>query len=430
MSNSSAALSRRARTRLAKLGRADIVVGVPSFNSAESIRHVVHTLSLGLARHYPDSRAVLLVVDGGSRDATVEQAVDDALAEGQVEIVTDYPGIRGKGSALRSLFAAADLLDVRACACVDADLRSITPDWVRFLLEPLLTGGYEFVAPLYSRYKYDGTITNNLVYPLTRALYGKRIRQPIGGDFGFSPRLARHYLAQPVWSTDVARFGIDIWMTLEAIGAGARVCQANLGVKLHDPKDPASALGPMFRQVCGTLFAQVEGHEPTWRVVGESEPVPTLGLDHLLEATPIAVDHHALVAGFQAGFAAHEALYRRLTTAPVFDVLVRAAGAAPDALEIPPHSWARLVYEMLAAYHHLDREHDRQALIPYLTPLYLGQVAAFVNQTQTLDAQAAEAVIETIAQGFEAEKPHLLCLWARRLEAQHGLVLAPQPAPL
>ena len=42
------------------------------------------------------------------------------------------------------------------------------------------------MAPLYARYKYDGTITNTVTYPLTRALYGHRIRQPIGGDFGVS----------------------------------------------------------------------------------------------------------------------------------------------------------------------------------------------------------------------------------------------------
>ena len=53
------------------------------------------------------------------------------------------------------------------------------------------------------------------MYPLTRALYGQRIRQPIGGDFGMSRPLVRHYLAQPVWDTDVARFGIDIWMTTD-----------------------------------------------------------------------------------------------------------------------------------------------------------------------------------------------------------------------
>ena len=145
---------------------------------------------------------------------------------------------------------------------VDADLRSITPDWIRYLLEPVLEKNFDYVAPMYSRYKWDGTITNNVAYNLTRALYGKRIRQPIGGDFGLSKNTIRTYLTQNVWMTDVARFGIDIWMTTQAIASGCRVCQANLGVKVHDPKDPGVALGPMFRQVVWTLFTLMEQHDP------------------------------------------------------------------------------------------------------------------------------------------------------------------------
>ena len=43
-------------------------------------------------------------------------------------------------------------------------------------------------------------------------------------------------------------------MTHSAINEGFAVCQARLGAKIHDAKDPASDLGPMFRQVVGTLF--------------------------------------------------------------------------------------------------------------------------------------------------------------------------------
>ena len=80
-------------------------------------------------------------------------------------------------------------------------MRSITSDWIHYLVDPVFTKGYQFVAPVYLRHKYDGTITNNIVYNLTRALYGKRIRQPIGGDFAFSRDVARFYVDQNVWDT-------------------------------------------------------------------------------------------------------------------------------------------------------------------------------------------------------------------------------------
>ena len=127
-----------------------------------------------------------------------------------------YPeidGVGGKGAALRTIFEIAAALDVQALVVVDSDLRSIVPEWIELLAGPILKGGYDFVTPLYARYKYDGTITNTVTYPLTRALYGHRIRQPIGGDFGVSGDLVRHYLAADDWTDDVSKFGIDIWMT-------------------------------------------------------------------------------------------------------------------------------------------------------------------------------------------------------------------------
>jgi hypothetical protein len=92
------------------------------------------------------------------------------------------------------------------------------------------------------------------VYPLTRALYGLDVRQPIGGDFGFSGRVAAHYLRKPVWETDVARFGIDIWMTTTALADGFKVCESFLGAKIHDPKDPGADLAAMFVQVVSSVF--------------------------------------------------------------------------------------------------------------------------------------------------------------------------------
>ena len=138
------------------------------------------------------------------------------------------------------------------------------------------------MAPLYARYKYDGTITNTVTYPLTRALYGHRIRQPIGGDFGVSGDLVRHYLELDDWTDDISKFGIDIWMTTSALTGGFAVCQTRLGAKVHDPKDPGSDLGPMFRQVVGTILRLAAAHPDAWLGIRGSHDVPGLRLraDH------------------------------------------------------------------------------------------------------------------------------------------------------
>ena len=53
-------------------------------------------------------------------------------------------------------------------------------------------------------------------------------------------------------------------MTHSAINEGFAVCQARLGAKIHDAKDPASDLGPMFRQV----VARSSGWPATTRTDG------------------------------------------------------------------------------------------------------------------------------------------------------------------
>ncbi|MGQ9494885.1 MAG: hypothetical protein ACUVRY_01270 [Thermoanaerobaculaceae bacterium] len=84
---------------------------------------------------------------------------------------------------------------------------------------PILQAGAAFLSPLYVRYKFAGTITDNVAYNTLRCLYGKRIRHPIGEEFGLAMPLVRSFLAQPVWDTDISRFGIDIWLTVSALAA-------------------------------------------------------------------------------------------------------------------------------------------------------------------------------------------------------------------
>ncbi len=427
MSTNHTPLAPATESRLREIGSADILVGIPSYNNADTVGHVVRAVSAGLAKYFPDERAVLVNSDGGSSDETtaiVARTVIDhhhmLIADRQSvlhRIVTPYHGIPGKGSAFRTIFEIARQLNAKACAVVDADLRSISPEWIDMLLRPLLEQGYDYVAPFYLRHKYDGTITNSLAYPLTRALYGKRIRQPIGGEFGFSGALAKHYLDQHVWESEVARFGIDIWMTTEAIASGARVCQSFLGAKIHNPKDPAADLSGMLRQVVGSLFASMEQHANIWSGIGSSEPVPLFGFPYEVGVEPVNVDVESMVSHFQQGLADLEAIWKQILADHTFEQLYDLNRRAPTHSRVPDELWVQIVYDAAIAYHQqiLPREH----LLKSLTPLYLGRTASFVLATQGLTSAEAEQTIETLCQSFERNKPYLLARWEE---------LEPQPA--
>jgi hypothetical protein len=265
------------------------------------------------------------------------------------------------------------------------------------------------VAPVFQRFKYDATITNNIVYNLVRALYGKRIRQPIGGDFAFSHRLAGHFLEQEVWDSDIARYGIDIWMTLNAIVEQAAICQANLGLKVHDATHHADAIGPVFRQVCGTFFSLLEEHEEFWRATAGSDLVPTFGIEAAVEPESLEIDQVGLVREFQEGVRLFGTVYRQIFSYEVHFELQRASTADPDEIDLPMTTWAKLVYELAATYHHL-RMH-RMKLLSLMTPLYLCRVASFINQTRTMSSADAEQVVEEQAQVFEDNRPYLHRLW-------------------
>src|SRR3954467_5804454 len=226
---------------MARLGHADIMVGIPSFKNAATIGYVVRAAHAGLVQYFPEPKPVLVNSDAGSTDGT-QRVVIETEPPDYVEsilltrptnrldrVTLTYPeidGTGGKGAALRTIFEIAAALEVQALVVVDSDLRSIVPEWIELLAGPILKGGYDYVAPLYSRHKHDGTITNTVTYPLTRALYGLRIRQPIGGDFGVSGDLVKTYLKADGWTDEVSKFGIDIWMTTSALTGGVGVLHA------------------------------------------------------------------------------------------------------------------------------------------------------------------------------------------------------------
>lgn len=405
--------------RLEELESADILVGIPCYNNQGTIEHVIQMVTHGLSRHYKGLSSVIMVADGGSTDDTRETAKEFEIKPWQEKIISIYRGPAGKGSAFRSIFEAAKRLNVKACMVVDSDLRSITSDWVRYLLEPVLDKGYQYVSPVYTRYKYDGTITNNIVYNLTRMLYGLRIRQPIGGEFAFAGEMAADYIEKDVWETDVARYGIDIWMTTSAISNGYKVCQSNLGVKIHDAKDPAESLGPMFRQVVHTLFVLMEANEVKWKAIRGSRTVPTFGLKEMMEPEPIKVDLGRLVNEYKTGFRQFKSLYKDIFCPDCFQALKKCSGMSKTKFDMPMDTWAMVLFETATTFHRWT--HNRTQLINLVTPLYLGRVASFINQTKNMTSNQAEEVVEQQAQIFEDHKDYLIKIWDKGPEASRRL---------
>src|SRR4030065_941364 len=65
-------LAESVRAKIADLKEGDILVGIPSFNSAKTIDHVVRAVEAGLSKYFPNRRSLLVNSDGGSSDGTME----------------------------------------------------------------------------------------------------------------------------------------------------------------------------------------------------------------------------------------------------------------------------------------------------------------------------------------------------------------------
>lgn len=405
----SSALPKNTWRKLESIGSVDIVIGIPSYNCAHTINYVIYQTAKGLAEFFPDRNTVIIVSDGGSSDRTLD-VVKAIKVPWETKIVpTQYVGTSGKGTALRAVFEAMIHLEAQAVMVVDSDLRSILPKWVELLLSSTLKGT-GLVTPLYTRHKYDGTITNFLCYPFTRALYGRRIRQPIGGDFGLSRRLVEKLLNSSLWSTPyVPRFGIDIFETHTALGEGFKVKQAFLGSKVHGTKDPSKHLASMFHEVAGTMFSCTEIYEDAWHSIQGSKPVEVIeGEVQMIAPEEVQVDFKKLFQGYTTGFQMFRHTYKKVLGPKLLSNLEVLRVKNESYFRLPTEYWAKCVYSFATAFKKETNVKERNNLLEALRILWIGKVASFILETIEFDARETEEKIEEEADVFEELKPYML----------------------
>jgi hypothetical protein len=244
---------------------------------------------------------------------------------------------------------------------------------------------------------------------LNRALYGKRVRQFIGGDFGFSGELAKFYLSKEVWETNLVRFGIDIWMTTLAISEGYKVCESFLDQKIYEAKESESDLGSVFSQILSSVYGLMEPYQNLWKTIKETEPVPAFGRQHEMSLEPISVNVQGMIRNFRLGIRNLMEIWRKVL-APGTALLLEEVGRLTDeAFSFPENLWVQMVYDFAIAYHKklIYRDH----LLKSMIPLYLGWVASFVKENQESSAEDVEKKIEFLCMVFEERKPYLVEHW-------------------
>lgn len=394
-----------------EIAKCDIVVAIPSFNESETIGRTTECVARGLVEHFGELAGVIVNCDNHSADGTKEAFFSAQSSVPRIYVSTP-PGAPGKGNNLRNLFELVRRLEARAVVVVEADISNIGPHWIKKLGEPVLKGmGY--VCPLYVRHKYEATLTSSIVYPLTRCLYGRRVRQPNAGDFAFKGELADVFLNCPVWTESVQQFGIDTWMTTIALSSRIPLSQAFIGSpKIHRVKDPYAHLAPLFRQIVGTIFDLMIVYSDFWRQVKWSKPTALSGMEAQEVASPVPVEvntarlHDRFVQGFESFGHVWQAVFDQT----VYHKLVEIRGLGLQHFSLPSQTWARILFDAAVAYRRMGDD-ERVNLLDALLPLYLGKVLTLVKKTERMSIQQAEDYVESECTIFEENKPHLVKGW-------------------
>ena len=408
------ALSASFRRRVQTVGGVDIVVGVPAYKNSRTISEVIHTVAAGLHTHFPGVRSAIVVADGGATDETLKLSHTASLAPGVKLLVSDYVGLTGKGSAVRGILEASEVLEASACAIVDADLRTITPQWVERLVAPILRDEADFVTPYYTRDRHEVTINDLITYPFTRGLYGRGVRHPLGAEMAMGPRAWKAFIARDVWETDVARFGIHIWMVTQAVNSGWRLAQAALGTKTHDYKDPTVGFEPKFMQIIGTMFRLMSIYRRVWPEVHGAEEVPVYGEVKRVEADPVPATRQSLWDGFTKGFKRYRRNLQAILDPAQFD-LVRDL-ASGEATEWPAGAWARTVMDFAVVYNRGEGDPDKVALS--LLPLYYARKAMLLRELEGQLWSKVEDSVQAEADSFIQAKRYLVDRWESYLPWQ------------
>lgn len=412
----------KAQRQLKSIERADLVIGLPSYNNPQQAAHVTHVALKGLRQYYPHLRTVLVNADAGLKATTRQAIIAQASRNGHNSHIVSsrYEGVLGQGSACAALLDAALALDAKAIIILDSYSHGITPNWIAGLAHLILEDKADLVLPRYRRWlSADGILNDLIAYPLLRTLYGKSIRHPMASDFALSPQLATAVLDEDVWGTAVAKLGFSPWLVSYGIVAGWRVAQSALGEKVVAPetayraqnKKVAVQFQRCFQDTTSVLFGLLAQTKNCWQPIDTVHSIPTLthfasevsSDDIDLEDTVRLLDNLAL------GWIEYRRLWQTALAPDNLTHIEALASLPPDRFHFPADLWAKIIYDFATVFN--KGEIDPNQIVDSLYPLYQGRKAAFSQEVAGLAFVGREGTVAAQAVEFEETRPYLKKRW-------------------
>lgn len=361
------------------------VVGIPARDEERTVGAVAQAADAGLHLAFPTGTNVVVLAENGSTDDTVRRFAETPLRADKVVACSPGTGT-GKGTNVFAIIDRALDLDADRVLLLDADVRSTEPEWIGRLADAVAGDEPALAVPSYRRNRFEANTTNHLASPLLAAVFGVHVEQPIGGEFAFN----RAFLERArTWSRPDSAYlyGIDVWLTANALREHMRVAEVPLGRKLHNSPFPKILRLP--QQVLDSLFHVV--------LTTDSLRPPALDVPRARAAVDTAAVRQdpAVITHVSTSVAryleAHRADVRALFPA------AKEVAPAPWGLRVTADDWPHILADAVAAVAGGRFEAARD----HLVALYVNRVMTFWEEIdglasadidRLLDRQAARTV--------------------------------------
>ena len=386
----------------ASTGAIDLLIGIAGAVRDEDLRFKSTDCLLTLAQGFPGLRIAVAYPVASAAEAASSGIVESQfLTYGVSDAAAALPWLATPAS-YRAIARLAEKRSARACVMLSADLGAFDARSILDLAKPLMEAR-TLSLPIYPTGKYEGLLNSGVLYPFTRALYGKQVRYPLPLDFGVAGGMIGRLAA------DGNRNQAAIsWPSIEGVLGDASVAQVYVGVR-HVAHSDGIDLSSVLGSLAGSLFEEAENTAAVWQRVRTSQTMPVFGTPAGAIGENEAVDVRPLIESFNLGLRNLQEVWSLVLPPVTLLELKKLSRLPPEEFRIPDAVWARVVYDFALA--HRLRTISRNHLLGALTPLYLAWVASYAAEVRSLDAVAAELRIERLAAAFEETKPYFVSRW-------------------
>lgn len=391
--------------KIEQLQGADVVIGILGpFDNGQAAA----TVAMVREMETLSGRRAVVVVDDGAAGPRVEQQQSLGILYCKLGNTAGQAWVQATFDSYQTIFSVTSRIGASACGIIASDLHAVTSQWLDCLLGPPLELGFDLVAPLYARHKWEGLLNRSILSPLNRALYGKRIQNPMGPDFGLSARLLHRVLDDRAALRRAAPGQPSVPIASIAARGDFQICESQLGVRHQAPADWMN-LSSLLSEILGLVFIDMERSAAFWQRVRGSQPVAGFGEPEPAPEATGEVDVRRMIDSFQLGAANLQDVWSLVLPPTTLFEIRKLARLSPENFRMSDELWVGIVYDFALAYR--VRVISRDHLLRSFTPLYLGWIASYGLEVERAGPAAVEDRLERLARAYEAGKPYLMSRW-------------------